>query len=265
MASDLAAGLRLWRARRRVSQLELAVRAGTTQRHVSFIESGRSVPGRDMIIRIAESLQVPLRERNELLLAGGYAPAYGETPYDGSGLGAIRSALTSVLDGHRPYPAIVVDRRGDLVLANRSFDALVAGVAPYLLEAPVSIPRLLLHPDGLASRIVNLAEWSWHVIDAIGREAALTPWAGADVLLEDLIAIVPARPSTGPDHLGFAVPLVLRSAHGDLRLVTTLSRFGTATDVIVSELRIEAFLPVDEATATGLRALDPTMLQRVGV
>ena len=263
--SDLSAGLRLWRTRRRVSQLELAIRAGTTQRHVSFIESGRSLPGREMVIRLAESLQVPLRDRNALLLAGGYAPAYDETPYDGPGLGAIRTALTAILDGHRPYPAVVVDRHGDLVLANGSFHALMTGVSEHLLTAPVNIPRLLLDPAGLAPRIVNLDQWAWHVIDALTREAALNPDAAADALIEELIAVVPPRPPAGPDHLGFAVPLRLRSELGELRLITTLTRFGTAIDVTVSELRMEAFLPADEPTATALRELDHTMLQRVGV
>lgn len=259
--SELSAGLRLWRTRRRVSQLELSIRAGTTQRHLSFIESGRSVPGRELVIRLAESLQIPLRERNALLLAGGYAPAYDETPYDGPDLGAIRAALTGILEGHRPYPAVVVDRRGDLVLANDSFRALMASE----LMPAVNVPRLLLSPSGLAPRIVNFAEWSWHVIDALTREAALNPTAAADALIEELISLVPPRPAPGPDHLGFAVPLRLRSEFGELRLITTLTRFGTAVDVTVSELRMEAFLPADEPTATALRRLDHTMLQRVGM
>jgi hypothetical protein len=212
-----------------------------------------------MIIRIAESLQVPLRERNELLVAGGYAPAYAETPYDAPALSAVLDALGRVLDGHRPYPAIVIDRRGDLIRANSSFDTLVEGVAPQLLTGPVSVPRLLLHPDGLAPRIVNLAEWGWHVVDGVAREAALTPYAGAHELVEELSALLPPRVVT-PDHVGFAVPLRLRSAAGELRLVTTLTRFGTTTDVTVSELRMEAFLPADDATAA---ALGGTMLQRV--
>lgn len=265
MTSEVAAGLRAWRTRRRVSQLELAVRAGTTQRHVSFIESGRSVPGREMVIRLAESLQVPLRERNQLLMAAGHAPAYDETPYDAPSLDAIRAALTRILDGHRPSPAVVVDRRGDVVLANHSFDALTAGVAPYLLESPVSVPRLFLHPDGLAPRIVNLAEWSWHVVDGLTREAALVPDLAADELIAELVALLPPRPEPGPDHLGFAVPLRLRTASEELRLITTLTRFGTAIDVTVSELRMEAFLPADEPTARALRGLDRTMLQRVEV
>ncbi|MEI8409437.1 MULTISPECIES: helix-turn-helix domain-containing protein [unclassified Kribbella] len=256
-SSDLSAGLRLWRQRRRVSQLELAIRAGTTQRHVSFIESGRSLPGRDMIIRLAESLQLPLRDRNALLLAGGFAPAYDETPYDDPSLGAIRTALTGIVEGHRPYPAVVVNRRGDLVITNRSFHALIDGVAPYLLSEPVNGPRLLLHPDGLAPRIVNFDEWSWHVIDALTREAALNPDPAADALIEELTAMVPPRPIAGPDHLGFAVPLRLDSEYGELRLITTLTRFGTAIEVTVSELRMEAFLPADEPTAKALRLLDP--------
>ena len=256
--ADLSAGLRLWRTRRRVSQLELAVRAGTTQRHVSFIESGRSVPGRDMVIRLAESLQVPLRDRNALLLAGGYAPAYDETPYDGPELGAIRSALTGILEGHRPYPAVVVDRRGDLVLANRTFHVLTTGVSDRLLTPPVNVPRLLLDPAGLAPRIVNFGQWAWHVIDTLTRGAMQNPAPESDGLIDELTAMVPPRPPTGPDHLGFAVPLRLRSEHGELRLITTLTRFGTALDVTVSELRMEAFLPADEQTAKTLRVIDPS-------
>jgi len=255
--SDLSARLRLWRSRRRVSQLELALRAGTTQRHVSFIESGHSVPGRELVIRLAESLQVPLRERNALLLSGGYAPAYDETPYDGPGLGAIRTALTGILEGHPPYPAVVVDRRGDLVLANGAFHAMTTGVSERLVTPPVNIPRLLLDPAGLAPRIVNFGPWAWHVIDALTREAAQNPTPESDGLIEELIALVPPRPEP-PGHLGFAVPLCLRSEHGDLRLITTLTRFGTAVDVTVAELRMEAFPPADEQTAEALRVMDST-------
>ena len=218
-----------------------------------------------MVIRLAESLQVPLRERNQLLVAGGYAPAYDETPYDAPGLGAIRMALAGILEGHRPSPAVVVDRRGDVVLANRSFDVMAAGVAPYLLEPPVSVPRLFLHPDGLAPRIVNFAEWSWHVIDGRTREAALVPDQEADGLIAELITLIPPRPEMGPDHLGFAVPLRLRSEDEELRLITTLTRFGTAIDMTVAELRMEAFLPADERTARALWGLDRIMLQRVEV
>src|SRR5262245_61090581 len=165
--AGLAGALREWRTRRRLSQLELAIRAGTTQRHVSFIESGRSVPGRAMVVRLAETLEVPLRDRNTLLLAGGYAPAYPQTSLDDPRLAPVRVALERILDGHRPYPAVIVDRNGDLVAANDGFGALTEGVAPDLLAPPVSVPRVLLHPGGLAPRIANLDEWAWHVMDRL--------------------------------------------------------------------------------------------------
>jgi transcriptional regulator with XRE-family HTH domain len=248
--------LRGWRTRRRVSQLELATRAGTTQRHVSFIESGRSVPGRAMVVRLAESLEVPLRERNVLLLAAGFAPVYPRTALDDPALEPVRTALERILTGHLPYPAVVVDRCGDLVSANAAFHALTDTAAPHLLTAPVSVPRLLLHPDGLAPRIVNLDEWAWHVVDRLHTEAVRNPHDRLQVLVAELTELVPGRPRhLAPDHLGFAVPLRLRTADGELRLITTLTHFGTAVDVTIAELRLEAFLPADEATAAALTEL----------
>ncbi len=253
-----AGQLRAWRTRRRVSQLELATRAGTTQRHVSFIESGRSVPGRAMVIRLAESLEVPIRERNVLLLAAGFAPVYPRTALDDPALEPVRTALERILTGHLPYPAVVVERCGDLVSANAAFHALTDTVAPRLLAPPVSVPRLLLHPDGLAPRIVNLGEWAWHVVDRLHAEAVRNPHDRLQDLVAELTELVPGRPRhLAPDHLGFAVPLRLRTADGDgeLRLVTTLTHFGTAVDVTIAELRLEAFLPADEATAAILTEL----------
>ena len=170
-----ADALRGWRARRGVSQLELALRARTTQRHLSFIENGRSVPGRGMVIRLAEALEIPLRHRNHLLLSAGYAPAYDERRLDDPGLDPVRSALDRVLAGHEPYPAALTDRDANLVSANAGFARLVEGVSPELLAAPASLPRLLLHPDGLAPRILNLDEWGWHVVDAVIAPPAATP------------------------------------------------------------------------------------------
>jgi transcriptional regulator with XRE-family HTH domain len=221
--------LREWRRRRRVSQLELALRAGTTQRHVSFIEGGRSQPGREMVVRLAESLDVPLRDRNALLLSAGFAPAYSE---GGAELETIRAALRHVLDGHLPYPAVIVDPHAELVDANAAFVALTGA------EPPVNVARLFL--VDLAPRIVNLAEWGRHVLDGIEPELAA-----------ELAPLVPPW-EPGPDHVGFAVPLRLRSDLGELRLLTTLAHFGTALDVHVSELRIEAFLPADPDTAARL-------------
>jgi transcriptional regulator with XRE-family HTH domain len=260
--TDFAGELREWRQRRRVSQLELATRAGTTQRHVSFLESGRSTPGRSMIIRLAESLGVPIRERNSLLLAAGFAPAYPQSRLDDPQLEPVRTALQRILDGHHPYPAVVVDRHGVLVSANAGFHAITAGAAPRLLRPPVSVPRLLLHPDGLAARIVNLDEWAWHIIDNVRAEEARNPSAELRELATELVALVPPRPATS--QLGFAVPLRLRAGAGELRLITTLTHFGTAVDVTVAELRLEAFLPADEATATALAEIVPRQPRPAG-
>jgi transcriptional regulator with XRE-family HTH domain len=248
-----AEDLRGWRRRRGVSQIELALRAGTTQRHLSFIESGRSNPGRAMVIRLAESLEVPLRERNTLLLSAGYAPAYQESRWDDHELAPVRNALERVLHGHQPYPAIIVDRHGDLVAANDAFGLLTGRVAEFLRTPPVNIPRLLLHPEGMAPHIVNLDEWAWHVLDGLGRHAARTPNPRLTALIDELTQLVPARPQhPGPNHLGFAVPLRLTIPDGELHLLTTLTHFGTAVDVTVAELRLEAFLPADEKTAAVL-------------
>lgn len=247
--------LRGWRHRRRVSQLELALRAGTTQRHVSFIECGRSLPGRAMVVRLAESLEVPLRERNALLLAAGYAPAYPETRLDAPGLAPIRTALERVLEGHMPYPAVIVNRRGDLVSANAAFTVVTAGAAEALLTPPVNVARLLLHPEGVAPRIVNFDDWAWHVLDRLRDEVVRNPDAGLEALVAELEAIAGDRPrAVSPGHLGFAVPLRLRCAEGELNLLTTLAHFGTALDVTVAELRLEAFLPADATTAAILTA-----------
>jgi transcriptional regulator with XRE-family HTH domain len=249
VAGDFPAALRGWRTRRRVSQLELALRAGTTQRHVSFIEGNRSAPGRGMVVRLAEALEVPLRERNALLLAAGYAPAYPETRFDDPALEPVRAALERILDGHLPFPAVIADRHGDVVSANAAFWTLVEGADQELLVPPVNVARLLLHPRGLAPRIVNLDEWAWHVVDALHRETLRNPNPELEALAAEVEQLVPDRREPAPDHLGFAVPLRLRSPAGELALLTTLMHFGTAVDVTVAELRLEAFLPADAATA----------------
>ncbi|GAA4587843.1 helix-turn-helix transcriptional regulator [Actinoplanes octamycinicus] len=248
--------LRTWRTRRRVSQLELAARAGTTQRYLSFIESGRSLPGRSMIIRLAESLEVPIRERNDLLLAAGFAPAYPESDPASSRLAPVRVALERILHGHLPYPAVIVDRSGDLLSANAGFDLIMEGVAEHLLTPPVNVPRLLLHPEGLAPRIVNLDEWAWHVIDRVQADCMRNPTDRLVQLSLELVDLAPPMPDElSPSYLGLAVPLRLRLGDRDLRLITTLTHFGTATDVTLAELHLEAFLPEDEVTAAALTEL----------
>ena len=248
--AGFAQALREWRERRRVSQLELALRAGTTQRHVSFIERGRSLPGRSMVVRLAEALEVPLRERNALLLAAGFAPAYPQTNLDDPSLDPVRSALEHVLDGHMPYPAVLTDRDARLVAANPATGALLVGAARWLLDAPVNLARVLLHPDGIAPRIGNLTEWGWHVIDGLARKADRDGNPALETLIAELVEYVPARQRPlPPGHLGFAVPLRLRADEQELALLTTLAHFATAIDVAVAELTLEAFLPADAATA----------------
>jgi len=246
------AEMRQWRATRRLSQLELAVRAGTTQRHVSFIEQGRSRPGRDMVVRLAESMELTLRERNELLLAAGFAPAFPESSLDDEALRPVRQALDTVLEGHLPYPAMVVRPHGILVAANRAFDVFHEGVDPALLAAPVNVFRLALHPDGLARRVRNLPEWGRHITENLRAQLLRSPDPSLDALLTELEGYLPPPP-TEPNMLGFAVPLELASDDGDLRLITTLTSFATAADVTLAELHLEAFLPADESTADVLR------------
>jgi transcriptional regulator with XRE-family HTH domain len=253
---EFAQALRERRASRRLSQLELALRAGTTQRHLSFIESGRSAPGREMVIRLGESLELPLRERNGLLLAAGYAPAYPQTPLDHEDLAAVMDALDHILAAHVPYPAIVVDRRGDLVAANAAQHILFEGCAAELLAPPANAYRIALHPDGMASRIANFPEWARHVLEGIYADLRRNHDDQLAALHEELSQYVPAA-RLRPGHLGFAVPLELRSAVGELRLITTITSFATAVDVNVSELKLEAFLPADASTAAALQSATP--------
>jgi transcriptional regulator with XRE-family HTH domain len=248
--------LRQWRDRRRVSQLDLALDAGVSARHVSFLETGRSRPSRDMVLRLAERLDVPLRDRNPLLLAAGYAPAYERRPLDDPDLAAVREAVELILAGYEPYPALVVDRGWDLVAANSSLGVLIADVPPELLRPPVNVLRLSLHPDGLAGRITNLAQWRGHVLGRLAREAA----AGADEDLARLhreLAGYPGGSEAAGHDAAVAVPLRLRLGGTDLAFISTVTTFGTALDITAAELSIEAFLPADRATAEAVRALAP--------
>ena len=244
--------LREWRERRRLSQLELSNRVEVSTRHLSFVETGRSKPTKDMIIRLAEHLDVPLRARNTLLLAGGYAPAYPAEALDGPELATIRRSLRSVLAGHEPYPAILIDRHWVLLDANAAVPLLLTGVAAELLAPPVNVLRLSLHPDGMAGRIANLPHWRAHVLHRLDRQAAAT----ADPVLRDLhreLRAYPggisAEPVTGPDPV---VPLRLRTGDRVLSLFSVTSVLGTPLDVTLSELAVESFLPADAATASFL-------------
>ncbi|MER5486884.1 helix-turn-helix transcriptional regulator [Streptomyces sp. NPDC002812] len=260
--------MRRRRALRRMSQLELATLAGTTQRHLSFIESGRSTPGRAMVVRLAESLGLTLRERNSLLLSAGYAPLYAESARDAESIGPAMEALRSILTGHLPYPAVVAGPRGELVLANAAFDVLTEGAAAHLLAPPVNVLRLALHPEGMGPRVVNLSAWGRHITESLRTRASAHPDPELEALAEELDGYLAtaaprletARSASGPadgsgpaEHLGFAVPLRLRTSAGELRLLTTLTSFATAVDVTLAELHLEAFLPADAASAELLK------------
>jgi transcriptional regulator with XRE-family HTH domain len=252
--SEFGTTLRGWRTRRRLSQIDLAIDAGTTQRHLSFLEQGRSLPGRDMVVRLADSLRLTPRQRNGLLSAAGFAPTYPENAIDAPILAAVRDALQHVLEGHLPYPAMVMDGFGDLVSANSAFGLLIEGVAPALLEPPINVLRVALHPDGMASRTVNLDDWRRHILQNLRQRG---PHPRIDALVEELEGYGLPSPGNEPvESLGFAVPLHLRTSDGDVRLIATISTFVTALDVTISELRLEAFLPADPDTAEILNRRD---------
>jgi transcriptional regulator with XRE-family HTH domain len=250
--------LRDWRQRRRLSQLELALEAGVSTRHLSFVETGRSRPSADMVLHLAQHLEVPLRERNRLLLAAGYAPVYDERPLDDPEMEPIHAAVRVILDGHDPNPALAVDRGWALVAHNRGAELLMAGLPEELLAPPLNVLRASLHPDGLAPRIVNLGQWKEHVLGRLAREAMITGDPALRTLYQELDAYpVPAADDSdrhaAPGDAA-AVPLRLRTPDGgELRFLSTITSFGTPADITVEELSIESFFPADERTAAAIR------------
>jgi transcriptional regulator with XRE-family HTH domain len=255
--------LREWRERRRRSQLALALDADVSARHVSFLETGRAHPSREMVLRLAEQLEVPLRERNALLLAAGYAPLYPERGLDDPALATARDAIDRVLTGHEPFPALAVDRHWTLVAANRALDPLLTHVAPHLLRPPINALRVSLHPEGLAPRIANLPEWREHILSRLSRQIALTADAVLSELRDELESYDQRLASDGagrdldPVSQGVVVPLRLRSEHGILSFLSTTMVFGTPVDLTLAELAIEAFFPADRATAEALTRMQP--------
>jgi transcriptional regulator with XRE-family HTH domain len=288
-ATQVGPLLREWRERRRLSQLELAVEAGVSARHVSFVENGRARPSPEMVLHLAERLDVPLRERNQLLLSAGYAPVFGQRTLDDAGMEPVRDAIELVLAGHEPYPALVVDQHWTMVTANRGLAVITEGVAPELLEPPVNVLRVALHPDGLATRIVNLTEWRTHLLERLDRQIAATN-DPVLVKLRDELTDFPAPASDGSeghDKEAHGVGIGASAAHGhgngngagkppattgaqlaseivvclrlqvgdaELAFFSTIATFGTAVDVTISELAIESFFPADRSTAEYLRS-----------
>ncbi|MFD4412360.1 helix-turn-helix domain-containing protein [Streptomyces sp. NPDC058251] len=255
--------LRGWREQRRVSQLELALRAGSSARHISFIETGRSRPSEEMVLRLAEHLDVPVRERNALLLAAGYAPHYPETPLDDPSMDALREGMERLIQGYEPYPALVVDATYNVLAANRGIAMLLDGIPEKLLVPPLNAMRLTLHPEGLAPRIRNLRAWRDHLLAQMDRQIALRRSEPLRALYEEVAAF--PVPDPDPDPAGddepfapvayFALPMQIEHEGRVLSFISSISTFNTPMDVTVAELAIETFLPADPATVKYLRSL----------
>ena len=251
--------LRHWRQHRRLSQLDLAGVAEISTRHLSYVETGRSLPSREMVLRLAERLDIPLRERNTLLVAAGYAPMYRERALSDPALAAARQAVELILKSHEPWPALAMDRHWNLVSANRMVPLLLAGADAALLRAPVNLLRLSLHPQGLAGRIANLAQWRHHLFERLRQQIAAT----ADPVLVALLDELRTYPQTegkgelhlDGEHLGVAMPFRFSTPGGVLSFISTTTVFGTPVDVTLQELAMEIFFPADEFSAQALRAL----------
>jgi transcriptional regulator with XRE-family HTH domain len=258
-SNRVGALLRDWRRRRRLSQMELALEAGVSTRHLSFVETGRSRPSAEMVLHLAERLDVPLRERNDLLLAAGFAPQYASRSFEDPALREVRDAVSRVLAAHEPYPAIAVDRYWNLVASNAALGPFLEGVAPELLVPPVNTMRLALHPEGVAPRIVNLGEYRADLIGRLDRAARVTGDPELAALREEMLRYPgpDAPPAPSPSTPAVAVGLRLAPPPGqdapELNFFSTITTFGTAVDVTVSELALEAFFPADAATAAWLR------------
>jgi transcriptional regulator with XRE-family HTH domain len=248
--------LRDWRKRRKLSQLELAARAGISARHLSFVENGRSLAGRDVVLRLAEALGLALRERNQLLLAAGYAPVYQQTGLEAPRMAAVRAMVRQVLAAHQPYPAVVLDRYWNRVEANDPAWLFTVGVAPQLLREPVNLMRVALHPQGLAPSIANLGEWRAHLLGRLRRQVAVTADPQLGGLYDELLGYPCDQPEPEVELPGpgaIAIPLRLRYRGRELSFFSTVSTFGTPLDITVAELAIESFFPADAGTAELLR------------
>ncbi|WP_293908188.1 helix-turn-helix transcriptional regulator [Phenylobacterium sp.] len=248
--------LREWRMRRRMSQMDLALEAEISTRHLSFLETGRAQPSREMVLHLSDQLEVPLRERNVILVAAGFAPVFPERSLADPGLAAARRAVDVILKAHEPYPALVVDLRWNLVAANAAIAPLMAGVDPELLAAPLNVIRVSLHPKGLAPRIANLGEWHAHILERLRRQAELTADPGLIALIEEIRGYPkPPAPDRRPEDFGgVAIPFQLMVGDTLLSLFGTTTVFGTPVDITLSELTLETFFPADASTAEALRA-----------
>ncbi|MFB9445127.1 helix-turn-helix transcriptional regulator [Dactylosporangium vinaceum] len=240
--------LRQWRHRRGLSQLDLAIAADVSARHVSLVETGRSKPSAAMVLRLADQLHVPLRDRNRLLLAAGFAPRFPERPLHDAALSAAHDAVRRVIAAHEPYPALVFDRRWNILMTNRALDGFLAGVDPDLLVPPVNLVRLGLHPRGLARLVVNLADVRALFRRRIGRQLATNPDPELTALYEELLAPAPGGDPPGIES-DVAIPMVIRVDGRELRLFSTITTFGTPMDITLDEIAIESYYPADAQSA----------------
>ncbi|WP_029263794.1 MULTISPECIES: helix-turn-helix domain-containing protein [Microbacterium] len=256
-AGDVGVLLRGWRERRRLSQLELSARAHVSTRHLSFVETGRSKPTREMLDRLSAHLDIPLRERNQLLLSAGFAPAHPERAMNAPELRSVSSALRQLLDAHAQYPALVLDRWWDVMDRNAATDVLLEGCALHLLEPPVNAVRLSLHPEGLAPRIRNLGQWRTHLIGQVCARADRTGDSRLRRLAEE-VAAYPGDDVGRPAVTDVVIPLELEVAGEDLRFFSMSAAVESALDITIDELRIESFYPADDATARCLRHRQPS-------
>jgi transcriptional regulator with XRE-family HTH domain len=251
--------IREWRQRRRMSQFDLACDTEISTKHLSYLETGRAQPDREVLLRVADRLAIPLRERNVMLRAAGFAPSYQERPLDDPSFSSARQSMELILASHDPSPALAIDRHWTLIAANKAVAQLTAGVDLLLLKPPVSVVRLYLHPAGLAPRIINLIEWRRHIIARLQQRIEMT----GDPVLLDLVEEVrdyplpPGSPGQAKpqDHDLIAVPFRLATVHGSLSFFSTTTVFGAPVDITLSELAIESFFPADQATAGIMRRM----------
>jgi transcriptional regulator with XRE-family HTH domain len=251
--------LRAWRQRRRLSQLDLAAEADISTRHLSYVETGRANPSREMVLRLTARLEVPLRERNAFLVAAGYAPMYRETRLDEPAMAAAKQAVEMILSSHEPFPAMAIDRHWNLVAANRMLRHLLTDVDASLLQSPVNVLRLSLHPRGLAPKIVNLAQWRAHLFERLSHQIAASAEPALIALLGELrnlpLPVAEAEEHLQGEHMGVAMPMKFRSPAGVLSFISTTTIFGSPLDVTLQEIALETFFPSDEFTRQALRSV----------